>query len=164
MLDLLQDGLKRLNHFSGTSILPFLPSLLWLSWIFWESSVRQGWRFRVDPAWKGLDVPSWRFLMFSFPSPLLQSADSDLPYPPPQREPNVYMVPQGIKPILQRTAIEVSHGSGNNRREWDPKWILGWDSEKKKEVPRGAFGSSQFPDRKVELGVLGSAPRKPGMG
>ncbi|XP_075787169.1 dysferlin isoform X4 [Pelodiscus sinensis] len=36
-----------------------------------------------------------------------QSADSDLPYPPPQREPNIYMVPQGIKPVLQRTAIEV---------------------------------------------------------
>nr|XP_054488472.1 LOW QUALITY PROTEIN: dysferlin [Agelaius phoeniceus] len=36
-----------------------------------------------------------------------ESADSDLPYPPPQREPNVYMVPQGIKPVLQRTAIEV---------------------------------------------------------
>ncbi|XP_064275238.1 dysferlin isoform X6 [Passer domesticus] len=35
------------------------------------------------------------------------SADSDLPYPPPQREPNVYMVPQGIKPVLQRTAIEI---------------------------------------------------------
>nr|DBA29492.1 TPA: hypothetical protein GDO54_009716 [Pyxicephalus adspersus] len=35
------------------------------------------------------------------------SEDSDLPYPPPQRSANVYMVPQGIKPILQRTAIEV---------------------------------------------------------
>ncbi|XP_053717201.1 dysferlin isoform X7 [Synchiropus splendidus] len=33
--------------------------------------------------------------------------ESDLPYPPPQREPNVFMVPQGIKPVLQRTAIEV---------------------------------------------------------
>ncbi|XP_064199854.1 dysferlin isoform X3 [Anguilla rostrata] len=33
--------------------------------------------------------------------------ETDLPCPPPQREPNVYMVPQGIKPILQRTAIEV---------------------------------------------------------
>ncbi|XP_059384656.1 dysferlin-like isoform X8 [Carassius carassius] len=33
--------------------------------------------------------------------------DSDLPYLPPQREPNVYMVPQGIKPVLQRTAIEI---------------------------------------------------------
>ncbi|XP_048456952.1 dysferlin [Rhincodon typus] len=33
--------------------------------------------------------------------------DTDLPYPPPQREPNIYMVPQGIKPVLQRTAIEV---------------------------------------------------------
>ncbi|XP_019351178.2 dysferlin isoform X1 [Alligator mississippiensis] len=36
-----------------------------------------------------------------------ESADTDLPYPPPQREPNVYMVPQGIKPVLQRTAIEI---------------------------------------------------------
>ncbi|KAM4611912.1 LOW QUALITY PROTEIN: dysferlin [Polymixia lowei] len=33
--------------------------------------------------------------------------DSDLPYAPPQREPNIFMVPQGIKPVLQRTAIEV---------------------------------------------------------
>uniref|UniRef100_A0AAZ3SQG3 C2 domain-containing protein n=1 Tax=Oncorhynchus tshawytscha TaxID=74940 RepID=A0AAZ3SQG3_ONCTS len=33
--------------------------------------------------------------------------DSDLPNPPPQREPNVYMVPQGIKPVLQRTAVEI---------------------------------------------------------
>lgn len=33
--------------------------------------------------------------------------ESDLPYPPPQREPDVFMVPQGIKPVLQRTAIEV---------------------------------------------------------
>nr|XP_009680174.1 PREDICTED: dysferlin [Struthio camelus australis] len=38
---------------------------------------------------------------------LQRSADSDLPYPPPQREPNIYMVPQGIKPALQRTAIEI---------------------------------------------------------
>lgn len=60
---------------------------------------------------KGFDVSSWRFPTFSFPSP--QSEDSDLPYPPPQREPNVYMVPQGIKPVLQRTAIEVRHGAGN---------------------------------------------------
>uniref|UniRef100_A0A672V8D0 Dysferlin n=1 Tax=Strigops habroptila TaxID=2489341 RepID=A0A672V8D0_STRHB len=37
----------------------------------------------------------------------LSSEDSDLPYPPPQREPNIYMVPQGIKPVLQRTAIEI---------------------------------------------------------
>ncbi|XP_066173631.1 dysferlin isoform X7 [Sylvia atricapilla] len=36
-----------------------------------------------------------------------ESEDSDLPYPPPQREPNVYMIPQGIKPVLQRTAIEI---------------------------------------------------------
>ncbi|XP_078137887.1 LOW QUALITY PROTEIN: dysferlin [Centroberyx gerrardi] len=33
--------------------------------------------------------------------------DSELPYPPPQREANIFMVPQGIKPVLQRTAIEV---------------------------------------------------------
>ncbi|KAG8453260.1 hypothetical protein GDO86_000043 [Hymenochirus boettgeri] len=38
---------------------------------------------------------------------LSETADSDLPYPPPQREANVYMVPQGIKPVLQRTAIEI---------------------------------------------------------
>ncbi|XP_033920481.1 dysferlin [Melopsittacus undulatus] len=36
-----------------------------------------------------------------------ESEDSDLPYPPPQREPNIYMVPQGIKPVLQRTAVEI---------------------------------------------------------
>ncbi|KAM3590917.1 uncharacterized protein V6R79_018825 [Siganus canaliculatus] len=33
--------------------------------------------------------------------------DSDLPHPPPQREPNVFVVPQGIKPVLQRTAVEI---------------------------------------------------------
>ena len=38
----------------------------------------------------------------------VQSEDTDLPYPPPQRETNIYMVPQNIKPVLQRTAIEVS--------------------------------------------------------
>ncbi|XP_054863905.1 dysferlin [Amphiprion ocellaris] len=38
---------------------------------------------------------------------ILNPEESDLPYPPPQREPNVFMVPQGIKPVLQRTAIEV---------------------------------------------------------
>ena len=38
----------------------------------------------------------------------MQSEDTDLPYPPPQRETNIYMVPQNIKPGLQRTAIEVS--------------------------------------------------------
>uniref|UniRef100_A0A8C9W3A4 Dysferlin, limb girdle muscular dystrophy 2B (autosomal recessive) n=1 Tax=Scleropages formosus TaxID=113540 RepID=A0A8C9W3A4_SCLFO len=41
------------------------------------------------------------------PAFLLQPSDSDLPYPPPQRGPNIYVVPQGIKPVLQRTAIEV---------------------------------------------------------
>ncbi|TKS93062.1 Dysferlin Dystrophy-associated fer-1-like protein [Collichthys lucidus] len=33
--------------------------------------------------------------------------ESDLPHPPPQREVNVFVVPQGIKPVLQRTAIEI---------------------------------------------------------
>ncbi|MCJ8731563.1 hypothetical protein PDJAM_G00200870 [Pangasius djambal] len=33
--------------------------------------------------------------------------DSDLPYPPPQRQPNVFMVPHSIKPVLERTAIEI---------------------------------------------------------
>ncbi|TKC36060.1 hypothetical protein EI555_006188 [Monodon monoceros] len=36
-----------------------------------------------------------------------KSEDTDLPYPPPQREANIYMVPQNIKPVLQRTAIEI---------------------------------------------------------
>ncbi|KAJ8392183.1 hypothetical protein AAFF_G00077510 [Aldrovandia affinis] len=48
----------------------------------------------VLPAFLSEDLQQW-------------PADSDLPYPPPQREPNIYMVPQGIKPILQRTAIEI---------------------------------------------------------
>ncbi|KAA8582721.1 hypothetical protein FQN60_006392, partial [Etheostoma spectabile] len=34
--------------------------------------------------------------------------ESDLPHLPPQREPNIFMVPQGIKPVLQRTAIELA--------------------------------------------------------
>ncbi|XP_069601222.1 dysferlin [Ranitomeya imitator] len=36
-----------------------------------------------------------------------EDTDTDLPYPPPQKSANVYMIPQGIKPVLQRTAIEV---------------------------------------------------------
>ncbi|KAG7251917.1 hypothetical protein CRUP_033449 [Coryphaenoides rupestris] len=48
-------------------------------------------------------------LLPGFPSENLQQLpeDSDLPCLPPQREPNVFMVPQSIKPALQRTAIEV---------------------------------------------------------
>lgn len=42
----------------------------------------------------------------------LQTEDTDLPYPPPQREANIYVVPQNIKPALQRTAIEVSLAVG----------------------------------------------------
>lgn len=56
----------------------------------------------------GVGAPSWRDLMCPWHLFCPQSADSDLPYPPPQREANIYMVPQGIKPVLQRTAIEVS--------------------------------------------------------
>ncbi|XP_061664091.1 dysferlin isoform X2 [Syngnathoides biaculeatus] len=36
-----------------------------------------------------------------------QSEEPDLPWLPPQRELGVFVVPQGIKPVLQRTAIEV---------------------------------------------------------
>ncbi|XP_066041226.1 dysferlin isoform X8 [Chamaea fasciata] len=50
-------------------------------------------------------IPGFEVIPLS--SSLDESEDSDLPYPPPQREPNVYMVPQGIKPVLQRTAIEI---------------------------------------------------------
>uniref|UniRef100_A0A8C0KK57 Dysferlin n=1 Tax=Canis lupus dingo TaxID=286419 RepID=A0A8C0KK57_CANLU len=38
---------------------------------------------------------------------IVGSEDIDLPYPPPQREANIFMVPQNIKPVLQRTAIEI---------------------------------------------------------
>uniref|UniRef100_A0A671V8M9 Dysferlin, limb girdle muscular dystrophy 2B (autosomal recessive) n=1 Tax=Sparus aurata TaxID=8175 RepID=A0A671V8M9_SPAAU len=38
---------------------------------------------------------------------LIRREKSDLPHPPPQREANVFVVPQGIKPVLQRTAIEI---------------------------------------------------------
>uniref|UniRef100_A0A8V5GF62 Uncharacterized protein n=1 Tax=Melopsittacus undulatus TaxID=13146 RepID=A0A8V5GF62_MELUD len=58
---------------------------------------------RWYPAPGGVGV-HWHNLMCPL---LLQSEDSDLPYPPPQREPNIYMVPQGIKPVLQRTAVEI---------------------------------------------------------
>ncbi|XP_024913615.1 dysferlin isoform X2 [Cynoglossus semilaevis] len=49
------------------------------------------------------------FLFSGFPSENLQQwpDESDVPFLPPQREPNVFMVPQGIKPVLQRTAIEI---------------------------------------------------------
>uniref|UniRef100_A0A8B9ZGF3 Dysferlin n=1 Tax=Anas platyrhynchos TaxID=8839 RepID=A0A8B9ZGF3_ANAPL len=46
-------------------------------------------------------------LLASFELIQREKVNSDLPYPPPQREPNIYMVPQGIKPVLQRTAIEI---------------------------------------------------------
>lgn len=40
--------------------------------------------------------------------PMFVSQDgSNLPILPPQRAPNLYMVPQGIRPVVQLTAIEV---------------------------------------------------------
>ncbi|MEQ2309381.1 hypothetical protein AMECASPLE_038095, partial [Ameca splendens] len=33
----------------------------------------------------------------------------DLPLVPPKRAENLYMVPQGIRPIVQLTAVEVRH-------------------------------------------------------
>lgn len=66
-----------------------------------------------------LPCPPFLSLCLVFSPPLslcyplsLQSEDTDLPYPPPQREANVYMVPQNIKPVVQRTAIEVSPAPG----------------------------------------------------
>ncbi|XP_026633183.1 dysferlin isoform X1 [Microtus ochrogaster] len=47
------------------------------------------------------------FEMHETSSILEETEDTDLPYPPPQREANIYMVPQNIKPALQRTAIEI---------------------------------------------------------
>ncbi|NXP76311.1 DYSF protein, partial [Ramphastos sulfuratus] len=60
-----------------------------------------------DKKGMGVGVPVWHDLMCPWHLFCPQSADSDLPYPPPQREANIYMVPQGIKPVLQRTAIEI---------------------------------------------------------
>lgn len=53
----------------------------------------------------------------------LQTEDTDLPYPPPQREANIYMVPQNIKPALQRTAIEVSLAVGQGPPAWSSHFL-----------------------------------------
>ncbi|XP_061564455.1 myoferlin-like isoform X3 [Cololabis saira] len=37
----------------------------------------------------------------------LQSGESDLPLVPPKRAENLYMVPQGIRPVVQLTAVEI---------------------------------------------------------
>uniref|UniRef100_A0AAQ5Z706 C2 domain-containing protein n=1 Tax=Amphiprion ocellaris TaxID=80972 RepID=A0AAQ5Z706_AMPOC len=37
----------------------------------------------------------------------LQSSESDLPLVPPKRAENLYMVPQGIRPVVQLTAVEI---------------------------------------------------------
>lgn len=41
----------------------------------------------------------------------LQVDDGDLPLVPPRRGEKLYMVPQGIRPVVQLTAIEVNHQS-----------------------------------------------------
>lgn len=38
-----------------------------------------------------------------------QETDGDLPLVPPRRGEKLYMVPQGIRPVVQLTAIEVHH-------------------------------------------------------
>lgn len=38
-----------------------------------------------------------------------QVDDGDLPLVPPRRGEKLYMVPQGIRPVVQLTAIEVHH-------------------------------------------------------
>lgn len=38
----------------------------------------------------------------------LQSGELDLPLVPPMRAENLYMVPQGIRPVVQLTAVEVT--------------------------------------------------------
>lgn len=40
---------------------------------------------------------------------VLQADDGDLPLVPPRRGERLYMVPQGIRPIVHLTAIEVHH-------------------------------------------------------
>ncbi len=41
----------------------------------------------------------------------LQVNEGDLPLVPPRRGETLYMVPQGIRPVVQLTAIEVNHQS-----------------------------------------------------
>ncbi|KAL4660943.1 dysferlin [Arapaima gigas] len=59
-----------------------------------REKVRAGRRRQLRPWFLSENLQQW-------------PSDSDLPYPPPQRGPNIYVVPQGIKPVLQRTAIEI---------------------------------------------------------
>lgn len=42
---------------------------------------------------------------------VLQADEGDLPLVPPRRGEQLYMVPQGIRPVVQLTAIEVPHCS-----------------------------------------------------
>lgn len=105
--------LKREKQFTSTAIPP-APISPRLGVLDTKMSFAGRKRLWGDAAWggggDGVVVPSWHDLICPWHLCSLQSADSDLPYPPPQREPNIYMVPQGIKPVLQRTAIEVSDG------------------------------------------------------
>lgn len=41
----------------------------------------------------------------------LKGGDEELPLVPPRRGEKLYMVPQGIRPVVQLTAIEVNHPS-----------------------------------------------------
>ncbi|MGH0134573.1 UNVERIFIED_CONTAM: hypothetical protein FKN15_031044 [Acipenser sinensis] len=81
--------------------------------------------------------------------PGVEPADTDLPIPPPQREPNIYTLPQEIKPVLQRTAIE----------------ILAWGVRNLKSFQLASVAS---PSLQVECGgqmvqscVIRSAKKKP---
>lgn len=52
---------------------------------------------------------------------------SNLPILPSQRAPNLYMVPQGIRPVVQLTAIEVCcllFFIGQIKWMWPPNWNL----------------------------------------
>lgn len=40
---------------------------------------------------------------------VLQAHEGDFPLVPPRRGEQLYMVPQGIRPVVQLTAVEVPH-------------------------------------------------------
>lgn len=55
---------------------------------------------------------------------LLQVKDGDLPLIPPRRGQNLYMVPQGIRPVVQLTAIEVNHNHSMRQDQTNPIMCL----------------------------------------
>lgn len=111
-----------------------------------------------------------------------QPDESDLPHPPPQREPNVFVIPQGIKPVLQRTAIEVApslilcikHLQSDSKpcqglKRWlisaPPSQILAWGVRNLKSFQLASVNS---PSLQVECGgtvvqscVIRSVKKKP---